>query len=81
VCRRIEHFPSISDEYLPKIVYRSLLVSLNIDAILELTCFQRGKKFDQVTGDNGLDDAYTATLTQPKALTGNRSVLGMKAQL
>lgn len=49
MCRRSCHFSSISDEYLRKIVYRSLPVSLNINPILrELTCCRKGKKLEQV---------------------------------
>jgi hypothetical protein len=79
VRRSIWHFHSINDVYLPTIVCRFLLVSLNIDAILgEVTIRQRRKKLEEMTRGNGLSDAYTATLTRLKAQKGNKSVLGLK---
>ena len=58
---------------------RFLLVVLNIDAILaEVTIRQRRRKLEEMTQGNGLDDAYTATLTRVKAEKGNKSVLGLK---
>jgi len=61
------------------IVYRFLLVSLNIDAILgEVTIRQRRKKLEEMMQGGGLSDAYTATLTRLKAQKGYKSVLGMK---
>ena len=75
----ISHFLSINNAHLPTIVCRFLLVSLNIDAILgEVTIRQRRKKLDQMTHGNGLDDAYTATLTRLRAQKGYKSVLGLK---
>src|SRR5207302_7952049 len=60
-------------------MYRFLLVSLNMDAILaEVTVSQRRKKLGEMTRGNGLSDAYTATLTRLKAQKGNKSILGMK---
>ena len=71
---------SISDVYLPKLLCRFLLVSLNIDAILaEVTIRQRGKKLKEMTQGNGLSEAYTATLTRMKAQKGYKPVLGLKA--
>jgi len=70
----------INDEYLPKAIYRFLLVSLNINAILaEVTIHQRRKKLEEMTQGNGLSEAYTATLTRIKAQKGYKSVLGFKA--
>ena len=70
----------ISDVYLPPVVCRFLLVSLNIGAILaEVTIRQRRKKFEEMTQGNGLSEAYTATLMRLKAQKGYKSVLGMKA--
>jgi len=44
-----------------------LLVSLNIDAILdEITLHQRRKKLDGMTKGEGLGDAYAATLSRIK---------------
>src|SRR5205807_2578820 len=64
---------------LTKIIYRFLLVSLNMDAILgEVTISQRRKKLEEMARGNGLSDAYTATLTRLKAQKGNRSILGLK---
>jgi len=75
----IRHPHCIIDVYLPTIVYRFLLVSLNIDAILgEVTIRQRRKKLEEVTRGNGLSEAYTATLSRLKAQKGYRSILGMK---
>jgi len=60
-------------------VCRFLLVSLNIDDILgEVTIRRRRKKLDEITQGNGLNDAYTATLSRLKAQKGYRSVLGLK---
>ena len=73
-------FPLISDVYLLTIVYRFLLVSLNIEAILgEITISQRRKKLKEMVRGNGLSDAYTATLTRLKAQKGNRPRLGVQA--
>ncbi|PUU75509.1 hypothetical protein B9Z19DRAFT_1131165 [Tuber borchii] len=56
-----------------------LLVSLNIDAILgEVTIRQRWKKLGEMTQDNALGDAYTATVGRLKAQKGNKLVLGVK---
>ena len=60
-------------------MYRFLLVSLNIDAILgAITIRQRRKKLDEIIHGNRLGDAYTATLTQLRALKGDKSILGLK---
>ena len=60
-------------------MYRFLLVSLNIDAILgEVTIRRRRKKLEEMTQGNGLSDAYTATLTRLKAQKGHKSELGLK---
>ena len=60
-------------------MFRFLLVSLSIDAILgEVTIRQRRKKLEETTQGNGLSDAYTATLARLKAQKGYKSVLGMK---
>ena len=59
---------------------RFLLVSLNIEAILgEITIGQRRKKLKETVRGNGLNDAYTATLTRLKAQKGNRPGLGLQA--
>ena len=68
----------IIDVYLLMIICRFLLVSLNIDSILEgATIGQRRKKLREMARGNGLSDAYTATLSRLKAQKGNKSVLGL----
>jgi len=80
VSKNIRHHNLINHEYLPKAIYRFLLVSLNIYAILaEVTIRQRRKKLEEMTQGNGLSEAYTATLTRIKAQKGYKSVLGLKA--
>ena len=77
--RSIRYPHPINDVYLPTIVCRFLLVSLNIDAILgEVTIRQRRKKLEEMTQGNGLSGAYTATLSRMKAQKGYKSVLGLK---
>jgi len=50
-----------------------------MDAILaEVTIRQRRKKLEDMSQGNGLDDAYTATLTRLRAQKGNKSALGLK---
>ena len=59
--------------------YRFLLVSLNINAVLEeVTIHQRKKKLDEMIQGNGLRSAYSATLARIKAQNGSRSRLGME---
>ena len=77
--RSVRYPHPIIDVYLPKIVGRFLLVSLNIEAILgEVTIRQRRKKLEEMTQGNGLSDAYTATLSRIKAQKGYKSILGLK---
>ena len=65
---RIRHFLSINDMYLPTIMCRFLLVSLNIDAVLGgVTISQRRKKLEEMARGNGLSHAYTETLKRLKA--------------
>ena len=60
--------------------YRFILVSLNIDAVLEeVTISQRKKKLDQMIQGRGLRDAYSASLARIKAQKGSKSRLGMEA--
>jgi len=59
-------------------VYRFLLVSLNIDAILGEVTIRQRMKLEEMTQGAGLSDAYTATLARLKAQKGYKSVLGMK---
>jgi len=56
-----------------------LLVSLNIDAILEeVTIRQRRKILEEMVRGKGLSEAYTATLRRLKAQKGNKLILGQK---
>ena len=60
--------------------YRFLLVSLNIDAVLEeVTISQRKKRLEQMIQGNGLRDAYSATMARIKAQKGSKSRLAMDA--
>jgi len=62
------------------VIYRFLLVSLNIDAILgEVTISSRRQKLKEMTKGNHLGDAYTTTLDRMRAQKGSRSRLGMEA--
>ena len=71
--------PDQYNVYLLEIVARFLLVSLHIDAILgEVTIRQRRRKLEEMTLGDGLNDAYTATLSRLKAQKGYKSVLGLK---
>ena len=59
--------------------YRFLLVSLNIEAVLEeVTISQRKKKLDEMIQGNGLREAYSATLARIKAQKGSKSRAGME---
>ena len=59
---------------------RFLLVSLNIDVILqETTIYRRRQKLNAMTDGLGLGDAYGATLGRIKGQGGERSRLGMAA--
>jgi len=79
VSRTISHFHSIDDALLLMIVCRFLLVSPSIEAILgEVTIRQRRKKLEEMTQGDGLNEAYTATLTRLKAQKGHKSALGLK---
>jgi len=60
-------------------MFRFLLVSLNVDAILgEITLHQRRKRLDQMTKGEGLGDAYAATLSRIQAQQRSMSKLGME---
>ena len=82
MCVRLYYISTLSmmyTAYLPAIVYRFLLVSLNMDAILgEVTIRQRRRKLEEMTIGNGLSDAYTTTLMRLKAQKGYKSVLGLR---
>jgi len=75
----IWRFLSTKDTHLRTTVFRFLLVSLNMDAILgRVTIAQRRKKLEDMARGNGLSDAYTATIGRLKAQMGDRSILGLK---
>ena len=61
------------------IEYRFLLISLNIEAVLEeVTIYQRRRKLDEMIQGNGLRSAYSTTLQRIQAQKGSRSKLGME---
>ena len=61
-------------------VFRFLLVSLNIEAILEeSTIYQRREKLKEMTDGLGLGAAYRATIERMKEQEGNKSRLGIEA--
>jgi len=61
-------------------VSRFLLVSLNIEAILqETTLHRRREKLGKMTNGLGLGDAYDGTIRRIKAQKGDRARLGMDA--
>ena len=60
-------------------MYRFLLVSLNIEAVLgEMTIGLRREKLEEMARGNGLSDAYTATLARLKVQKGNKAAVGLK---
>src|SRR5437879_4528521 len=63
-----------------KHISRFLLVSLNLDAVLQKTTIHRRRERLRVMADgSGLEDAYSATLDQIGAQGGHKSRLGMAA--
>ena len=70
-------YPKLStDQY----IFRFLLVSLRIDAILqETTIYYRRQKLNAMTDGLGLGDAYGATLGRIKGQGGRKARLGMAA--
>jgi len=59
---------------------RFLLVSLNIDAILqETTIYHRRQRLNAMTDELGLESAYSATLSRIKGQGGRKAMLGMAA--
>ena len=61
-------------------IFRFLLVSLNVDTILQGTTIgSRRKKLDEMTNDWGLEGAYGATLGRIKGQGRDGSRLGMAA--
>ena len=66
--------------YWPTTVFRFLLVSLAIGAILgEVTISERKRKLNEMTKGNHLRDVYGTTLERIKAQKGSKSRLGMDA--
>ena len=62
------------------IVYRFLLVSLSIEAILaETTIHRRKEKLEQMSKGQDVEDVYTATFKRIKGQENARSRLGMEA--
>jgi len=60
--------------------FRFLLVSLNIDAILEeSTVYRRRERLSRMANGLGLGDAYGATIERIKVQSGDKSRLGMEA--
>jgi len=60
-------------------MYRFLLVSINIESILEeVTIVRRRRKLEEIAGGSGLSDAYTATLARMKWQKGNKASIGLK---
>jgi len=63
-----------------KFTFRFLLVSLNIDAILEeTTIHRRRQKLSLMSDGMGVGDAYGATLSRIKRQGGEKASLGMAA--
>ena len=67
------HYPLID-------IFRFLLVSLNIEAILqESTIYRRRERLSKMTDGLGLEDVYGATIERIKAQGGDKSRFGMGA--
>ena len=63
-----------------KYISRFLLVSLNVDVILqETTAHSRRQKLNAITDGSGLESAYGETLSRIKRQGGGRARLGMAA--
>ena len=61
-------------------IFRFLLASLNIEAILqESTIYRRRERLSKMTGGLRLEDVYSATIERIKAQGGDKSRLGMGA--
>ena len=61
-------------------IFRFLLVSLNVEAILqESTIYRRRERLSKMTDGLGLEDVYGATIERIKAQGGDKSRLGMRA--
>ena len=63
-------------------IFRFLLASLNIEAILqESTIYRRRERLGKITDGLGLDDVYGATIERIRAQGGDKSRLGMGAAI
>ena len=61
-------------------MFRFLLVSLNIEAILqESTMHHRRERLNKMTNELGLEDVYGATIARIKAQGKDKARLGMGA--
>ena len=61
-------------------IFRFLLASLNIDAIMqESTLYRRRERLNKMIDGLGLEDVYGATIERIKAQRGDKSKLGMGA--
>ena len=78
--RSILPFYPIDDVCLRTIMCTSrfLLVSLNIEAILEEVTIGQRKKLEEMARGNGLGDAHTATLARLKGQKKIKSAFGFK---
>ena len=68
-------------QYYPLIdIFRFLLVSLNVDAILQAsTIHRRRERLNKITDGLGLGDAYDTTIERIKAQDGDKPKLGLEA--
>jgi len=72
--------PKLHQAGTDRYISRFLLVSLNIDAILqETTIHRRRQKLSAITDGLGLEDAYGATLGRIKGQGGEKARLGIAA--
>ena len=61
-------------------IFRFLLASLNIEAILQgSTIYRRRERLGKITDGLGLEDVYGATIERIRAQGGDKSRLGMEA--
>jgi len=59
-------------------MYRFLLVSLNIEAVLGEMIIGLIEKLEEMAPGKRLSDAYTATLARLKGQQGNKATVGLK---
>ena len=73
-------FRKLPKLFTDRCISRFLLVSLNIDAILqETTIYHRRQKLNAMTHELGLGDAYDATMGRIKGQGGRKATLGIAA--